>query len=107
VRPRNPGRTADGDAIRAALDGISTVLMVSASETSDRVDLHRRFVDAAAAAGVAHLVYISFYGAEPNATFSLARDHWHTEQHIRERGLTFTFLRERARLNPGVPFGAA
>jgi NAD(P)H dehydrogenase (quinone) len=43
---------------------------------------------------VAHLVYISFYGAAPDATFTLARDHWQTEQHIRERGLTFTFLRD-------------
>jgi uncharacterized protein YbjT (DUF2867 family) len=67
---------------------------VSASETPDRVDQHRTFVDAAAAAGVAHVVYISFYGAAPDATFTLARDHWLTEQHIRERGLTFTFLRD-------------
>jgi NAD(P)H dehydrogenase (quinone) len=89
-----PGSYSDGEAIRAALDGISTVLMVSASETPDRVDQHRTFVDAAAAAGVAHLVYISFYGAAPDATFTLARDHWQTEQHIRERGLTFTFLRD-------------
>ena len=49
---------------------------------------------AAAAAGVAHLVYISFYGAAPDATFTLARDHWHTEEHLRASGLPFTFLRD-------------
>ena len=44
---------------------------------------HRTFVDAAAEAGVEHLVYISFFGAAPDATFTLARDHWATEEHIR------------------------
>jgi uncharacterized protein YbjT (DUF2867 family) len=84
----------DGGAVRRALDGADTVLMVSASESADRVVQHRSFVDAAAAAGVGHLVYTSFHGAAPDATFTLARDHWHTEQHIRDSGLTWTFLRD-------------
>lgn len=88
------GSFTDRDAVRRALDGIPTVLMVSASESQDRVDRHRAFVDAAADAGVEHLVYISFVGAAPNATFTLARDHWATEQHIRAAGPRFTFLRD-------------
>ena len=84
----------DGGAVRQALAGLDTVLMVSASETADRVDQHRTFVDAAAAAGVGHLVYVSFYGAAPDATFTLARDHWATEQHIRASGVPFTSLRD-------------
>lgn len=98
--PKLPGASAvpapyhDGDAARDALDGVATVLMVSGSETPDRVDQHRTFIDAAAAAGVEHLVYISFYGAAPDATFTLARDHWATEQHIRERGIPATMLRD-------------
>ena len=39
------------------------------------------------------LVYLSFLNAAPDATFTLARDHWATEQHIRASGLDFTFLR--------------
>jgi NAD(P)H dehydrogenase (quinone) len=98
--PRLPGATvlrapySDADAIRQALTGVRTVLMVSASETADRVQQHRTFVDAAAAAGIEHLVYISFYGAAPDATFTLARDHWATEQHVRARGVPATFLRD-------------
>lgn len=84
----------DGAAVRAALEGIDTALMVSGSESPDRLDQHRTFVDAAAAAGVRHLVYISFYGATPTATFTLARDHYETEQHIRGTGMAFTFLRD-------------
>ncbi|WP_188191774.1 SDR family oxidoreductase [Nonomuraea sp. SYSU D8015] len=84
----------DPEAMRRALDGATTVLFVSASESADRLDRHRAFVDAARDAAVTHLVYISFYGASPSATFTLARDHWATEQHIRDSGLPFTFLRD-------------
>ncbi|MFD0207325.1 SDR family oxidoreductase, partial [Saccharothrix carnea] len=98
--PRLPGTTvaqaefADRDAVRAALGGVTTVLMVSAAESEDRVDQHRAFIDAAEDAGVAHLVYLSFAGAAPNATFTLARDHWATERRIEAGGLKFTFLRD-------------
>lgn len=84
----------DPDAVRAALEGVPTVLMVSASETPDRVAQHTTFVDAAAAAGVEHLVYVSVYGAAPDCTFTLGRHHYATEQHIRASGMRFTFLRD-------------
>jgi NAD(P)H dehydrogenase (quinone) len=45
-------------------------------------------------ADVALLVYISFYGASPSATFTLARDHWVTEEYIKASSLAFTFLRD-------------
>jgi NAD(P)H dehydrogenase (quinone) len=85
---------ADPEALRRALDGAATVLMVSAAETPDRVRQHKNFVDAAAAAGVGQLVYTSFVGAAEKATFTLARDHWATEEHIRASGLAYTFLRD-------------
>lgn len=84
----------DGEAVRRALDGLDTVLMVSGSESATRVEEHRRFVDAAAAAGVQHLVYLSFYGAAPDATFTLARDHFATERHIEASGMGWTHLRD-------------
>lgn len=85
---------ADGDLVRSALAGAETVLMVSGSETPDRVDQHRTFIDAAADAGVDRLVYVSFYGASPTATFTLARDHWATEEHLRASGLATVLLRD-------------
>jgi uncharacterized protein YbjT (DUF2867 family) len=84
---------ADGAAVRAALTGARTVLMVSAAESADRLAKHRTFVDAAAAAGVQHVVYTSFTDAAPDATFTLARDHAATEQHLRASGMAWTFLR--------------
>src|SRR4051794_7955076 len=59
--PQLPGATAvrseygDGAATAEALAGVHTLFMVSASESADRLDRHRAFVDAAAAAGVRHL----------------------------------------------------
>jgi NAD(P)H dehydrogenase (quinone) len=90
---------ADGAAVRAALDGTSTVLMVSAEEAPDRVDQHRSFIDAAVAAGIDHLVYISFYGAAKDAAFTLARDHWATEEYLKACGLSWTFLRDNMYLD--------
>lgn len=85
---------SDSDAARRALDGAKVLFMVSAAETEDRVQQHTAFVDAAAAAGVEHVVYTSLYGAAPDATFTLARDHYATEEHIRTSGMKYTFLRD-------------
>ena len=97
--PRLEGQLAvadysDAAASREALAGVNVLFMVSAGESPERVQQHEVFVDAAAAAGVKHIVYTSFLGAKPDATFTLARDHWYTEQHIRESGIAWTFLRD-------------
>lgn len=84
----------DAAAARDALAGVETLLMVSASESADRLEQHRTFVDAAAEAGVRHVVYTSFQGAAPDATFTLARDHFATERHIEASGMRHTFLRD-------------
>ncbi len=77
-----------------ALRDVTTLFMVSAAEAPDRLEQHLAFVDAAADAGVEHIVYTSFFGAAPDCTFTLGRDHFATEEHIRARGLAFTFLRD-------------
>jgi NAD(P)H dehydrogenase (quinone) len=98
--PQLPGATAehawfaDTDAVRKALTGVSTLLMVSAAEAPDRLAQQTAFVDAAAAAGVAHVIYTSFAGAAADCTFTLGRDHYATERHIRASAMQFTFLRD-------------
>ena len=77
-----------------ALKSIDTLLMVSARENPERVKEHKEFLDAAKLAGVQHIVYTSFYGADEKATFTLSRDHAHTEAYIKELGFTYTFLRD-------------
>ncbi len=77
---------ADAGIAAAALAGVKVLFMVSASEAEDRLQQQYAFIDAAAAAGVDHIVYTSFFGAAPEATFTLARDHWATEEYIRVSG---------------------
>ena len=77
-----------------ALKGIDTLLMVSARENPERVKEHKEFLDAAKLAGVQHIVYTSFYGADEKASFTLSRDHAQTEAYIKELGFTYTFLRD-------------
>ena len=77
-----------------ALKGIDVLLMVSARENPERVEEHKSFLDAAKLAGVQHIVYTSFYGADEKASFTLSRDHAKTEAYIKELGFTYTFLRD-------------
>jgi len=83
----------DPASMRRALDGVHTFFMIAVHEVPDRVERHTAAVEAAVAAGVERIVYSSFVGAASDATFTFARDHWHTEEHIRYSGVDFTFLR--------------
>jgi NAD(P)H dehydrogenase (quinone) len=90
-------RTADYDdpsALRTAFTGASTLFLVSAAEHPDRVRLHRQAIDAAVEVGITRVVYLSFVGAAPDSTFTFARDHYATEEHLRSTGLATTFLRD-------------
>ena len=83
----------DGAAMRAAFADAETVYLVSGSESADRVAEHFSAVDAATAAGVERVVYVSFMGATPDGVFTFARDHAETEAQIRSSGLAHVFLR--------------
>ena len=84
----------DADAMRRAFEGADTVFLVSAKEDEHRLDLHRGAVDAAVAAGVERIVYTSFAGAAAECVFTFGRDHFRTEEHIRQTRLGWTFLRD-------------
>jgi uncharacterized protein YbjT (DUF2867 family) len=94
---------SDTENMRRALDGADTLFMVSGREQLGRVAEHAACVDAAVAAGVGRVVYLSFFGAAPDCTFTFGRDHFHTEEHIRAAGIPFTFLRDNLYLD-FIPF---
>jgi NAD(P)H dehydrogenase (quinone) len=100
-----PGGYADGPALADALAGVHTLFLVSAAEAEDRLAQHLTAVDAAAAAGVQRVVYTSFLGASPDATFTLARTHAATEERLAASGLRWTALRN-AMYADFVPFFA-
>lgn len=77
----------------AALRGIDTVFMVSLVDGTDRVLDHQDFVDAAVQAGVRHVVYLSFVGANQEAVEPAARTHGATESYLTDSGLDVTIIR--------------
>jgi len=85
---------AERTACETALSGVETLFFVSGREDEHRLSHHRTVVDAAAAAGVQHVVYTSFVGASPTSTFTLGRDHYATEQFLEASGVAYTFLRD-------------
>ena len=97
----------DAAGMGKALMGVETLFLVSAHDrmafnsrsatgpisSYDREKQQTTAIDAAIAVGVQRVVYLSFLNAAADSTFILARDHFHTEEHIRSLGVPFTFLR--------------
>jgi NAD(P)H dehydrogenase (quinone) len=82
-----------GGEMRAALEGAHTMFLIPGRESAIRVAEHITAINAAVAAGIERIVYLSFAPAADDAVSTLARDHYATEQHIRMTGIPFTFLR--------------
>ncbi|GGK35129.1 SDR family oxidoreductase [Nocardia camponoti] len=85
---------ADPNSVADALKGVQTFFFVSATESEHRAREQEAVVAAAKSVGVQRIVYLSFVGAAPDATFTFARDHYYTEQAIRAADVDFTFLRD-------------
>ena len=84
----------DPQSIADALEPDDRVFMVSLHEGPDqRVPHHRSFIEAAAAAGVAHIVYLSFIAARPDTIFLHAHSHDKTERMLAESGVPWTAIR--------------
>jgi NAD(P)H dehydrogenase (quinone) len=83
----------DRESMRAAIEGAETLFFVPAEEHPDRVEQHKTVVDAAVDAGVKRIVYVSFVAAKPDATFTLARHHYATEEYIRTKDVAHVFPR--------------
>ena len=82
------------DELAAALNEGDRVFMVSVHEgPARRVPLHRSFIEAAARRGVAHIVYLSFVNAGPEAAFIHARSHGETEAMLAASGVPWTSIR--------------
>lgn len=83
----------DRDSMEQALAGTRTLFLTSFRESEDRLQRHLAAVDAAVAAGVERIVYLSFLEASADSTFLLGRQHFATEEHIRSKDVGFVFLR--------------
>lgn len=80
----------DRASVVRAFTGADKVLIISTSGASDTVSEHRNAVEAAAEAGVKHIVYTS--GTKESISY-IGRVHEQTEKAIIETGLNYTILR--------------
>ena len=90
-----PAVVADFDdlaSIAAALDGADRAYLVTPS--SERAEeQQRRFADLAAKAGLRHLVVLSQLASDEHSPVRFLRYHAAVEQHVRDLGVPYTFLR--------------
>ena len=75
----------------SALNGVAKVFLLPPL-LRNQLELMNRFVDWAKDAGVGHIVKLSAIGID-NTSYTAGKWHGANEQHIRDSGLTFTFLR--------------
>ncbi|MNU69029.1 Quinone oxidoreductase 2 [compost metagenome] len=86
----------DKNSLIAAFTGIDKVFLISSNDFNDRLGQHKRVVDSAKEAGVKHIIYTgaSIQNIEKSALNQFMGDHFETEKHILDSGLTYTFLRD-------------
>jgi uncharacterized protein YbjT (DUF2867 family) len=90
---RGPAAYDDHAAMREAVTGASTLVLVSGRPTGRRLEEHATVVEAATRAGVERVIYVSLLGAAPDATYRNARDHWLTEQYLAAEPVRHTVVR--------------
>lgn len=83
---------SDPKSLSTALAGVDRLLLVSSSESGQRVAHHSNVIKAAEAAHVSRIVYTGILNVE-DTTNPLANEHQYTESALRESGVPFTVLR--------------
>lgn len=85
----------DAATLGPALQGVDRALVVSVyGPPGARARDHERVFEAAAAAGVGHVVYLSFQGASPDSRFPMSVDHFLSERFLAASGVRWTALRD-------------
>lgn len=95
VRVRR-GDFAEPDTLPQAFEGATQLLLVSSNAGAyggDPLAQHRAAIAAARDAGVKRIVYTSHMGVGDRSAFPPMRDHFATEEMLRDSGLAWTSLR--------------
>lgn len=79
---------------RAFSGALSAFIVSGYAKPGERAKLHRNAFQAAQRAGVRYLIYLSTLGASPDSRFPMSRDHYESEQFLKETGVPHTILRD-------------
>lgn len=80
------------ETLKAALDGVETLMLVSSSEVGQRFAQHKNVIEAAKNVGVSRIVYTSLLKAD-TAKMALAAEHKATEELLKTSAIAYTILR--------------
>ncbi|HEX7666359.1 MAG TPA: SDR family oxidoreductase [Polyangiaceae bacterium] len=83
------GDLDDAASLRAALTGVDAVLLITAPNAKQELDVVAEAKDL----GVKKIVKVSSMGADPNSKLTLARGHFDVEAALKASGLKWTILR--------------
>ena len=94
------GDLKDRASLEAATRGVDTVLTTANSavrggaDTVQTVEIegNRNLIDAAAASGVKHFIFMSALGASPDSPIPFMQGKGLAEQHLRQSGMAYTIL---------------
>ena len=86
------GDLADPASLDRAMKGADAVFLLSSAAPGE-LAWHRNAIEAAARAGVGHLVRSSILGADPASPARFIRDHGQADELLRASGVPFTILR--------------
>ncbi len=89
--PAVTGDLDDKASLEKAMQGVDKLFLLSAASLN-QVKQQRNAIEAAATAGLRHIVKVSAMGASPSAPTQLGRMHALTEAEIRKGGFDWTFL---------------
>jgi NAD(P)H dehydrogenase (quinone) len=84
----------DPASLQKAFEGGDKLLLISGMQVGYRVKQHSNAIDAAAAAGIKHIVYTSYIGATQDNQALIAIDHYGTEEHLKASGVDWTAMRD-------------
>ena len=82
------------ETLPAAFKGVETLLLIGTHGRMDRVAMHKGAIDAAKAAGVRHVSYVSFSNPAPENPFFASETNRRIEADLRDSGMTWTMLRD-------------
>lgn len=80
--------------LQEAFVGVEKLVFISSGDFNDRIGQHKKVVDAAVSAGVAHVLYtgVSLKDITNSPLQPFLADHYATEDYIKASGLSYTFL---------------
>src|SRR5215216_7230491 len=86
------GDLAGPETIEAALAGVDRLFLLT-TQSNRQPEWERGVIRAATHTGVAHLVKLSVFSADPRSPLQIARQHGQVEEALEGSGLAFTVVR--------------